>query len=559
MMIAKRKRINIVDVYNIMSKCPECDKEADTYAAMKSHIVNKHRDIPADEVEPMLNGIGLYSRKDMKNDDTDTGYVNKREAKTMADDENDELNGLDELEQLREIIKSNGVKDSKANAIINLFQHYDIDDLKKLQSTLVKAGVNRNSRAMILETWAAQRELPDDEIPSEKSKSDGEDDYESQLMKDMGMDDQLKDAMAAAKKRQAEINVARRLQAMGIDPSIYGLPAPPQVKKDDDDDDDKMEFEWPPDSGTMRKMTPERYNSLLYGWNKAHGKVGNMDDQPARKENMIPWFDPYGEKTIDVPVSQYSQYMAITQQYHREKDSRTSPEIEEIKRDLKDKDNLIQQLVEDRHNRELNEISGQAQAALQKNDKLERELEEFRGRDPMDDYEVAAKKLREKAELFGLGPRSLSVQEQSLLKKQEVQAESATTAIQTIAKKVADNKLGSGMLMDKLISNFQQPLNDALRESIKSRRSRKGQAQPPTDEQINEMYERIENPEIQEEMGNRRDIMDDGQAENDNTYENKATYNPIDQSKYGVSTHAQSNSGDSHAGKSNNSGKKKSK
>jgi len=524
-----------------MAKCPECDKNADTYAAMKSHIINKHKDIPDDQIEQMLNGIGLYKRSDMKQLNNDKEYVkdNKKEVRKMSDDndDSDELNGLDELEQLKQIIKDNGVKDTKANAIINLFQHYDIDDLKKLQSTLVKAGVNRNSRAMILETWAAQRELPDDEIPSEKSRDD-DDDYESQLMRDMGMDDSLKDAMAAAKKKQAELNVARRLKAMGIDPRSYGLPAPPDENKDDDDD--KMEFEWPPDSGTTKKMTPERYNSLLYGWNRAHGKIGNTAEEPIKKEKTIPWFDPYNNATIDVPVDQYSNYMAITQQYHREKDMKSSPELDDIKRELREKDEQIKQLIEDSHKRELQDIAQQAQYANQKNAELEKELDAMKNKDPMDSYEAAAKRLREKAALFGLGPQSLSVQEQSLLKKQEVQADTTTTAVQTVAKKFADNKLGTGAIIDKVLTNFQPTLDQALREKIKNSRIRKGSAQPPTDDEINEMYANMEKTEMQEDIGKKKgdkpdttDNKEDARQNNDD-YTDQKQYTPIDTTKYGV-------------------------
>lgn len=518
-----------------MIGCPVegCKYTTDKRRGMWSHLVQKHPDVvPKGKIPETLKSLGfpdperpVHNRgktgRPKKIKTEVTNITNMAGPKTgdeekMTDEDrkipvSNELNGLDELGQLNHILTTNGVTDKKAGAIIELFQHYDIDDLKKLQQIMTRAGVNRNSRAMILETWAATRELPDDEIPvekiGEKKVDSDDDDDEVKLLRDLGLDDSLKDALKAAKRKQAEINVARRLKALNIDPKIYGLPDPPDdpSTKPVVADDDKIEVEWPPDSGKNIKMTPERYNTLLYGWNKAHGKIGNDDEEiPKKKERTIPWYDPYGNRTIEVPAEQYPQYMSITQQYHREKESRSSPEIEEIKKDIKAKDEVINNLIRSNNEREINEAKAQAQYALQKNEELKAQLDKYEKADKLDLYGDAIQKLKTKSEqLLGYGPRALSVQEQSLIKKQDIQAETATTAIKTIADKVKENKLGTGTIVDKILQNFSEPLNEGLRDRIKRGRARVGTAQQPTDEEIMELDAKLQNAEIQQNLDTR--------------------------------------------------------
>lgn len=495
-----------------MAKCPVegCGSgdegqpyETNSKIKMYQHVYAEHED--------------TYSRDDLKAMVGDLKFATKSSGKgkrshsggNMSTTDNDEIGGidnLDEVNQLKNILSNNGVR--KAGAIANLFQYHDLDDLSYLERIMKKAGTQPNTRSLVLETWAASRGLDEDEVEavqvsSKKKQRHSDDDDDDMSDYDDILGDLAKEGLKRAKAEMKKRQVAQQLMDAGLNPEDYGLPAIKPKDKDTKvtDDDDKIEVEWPPDSGATKKMTPERYNALLLGWNRAHGKTkSDDDDEKPKKEQTIPWVDPYNNQTIQVPVSQYKDYLAINDRYNREHEARENPEITRLHDDIKaikeKKDNEIEQLKNYIMDKEKQDMNGQIGGLAQKNKELEDKLDAYEKRDPLDTYAEARQKLYNNAERFGLAPAQMTVQEQNSLKKMDMQVDTISRAANTVANKIDKNQLGTGMIVDKLLNNFGDSLGDAVKDRIRNSRGRNGpsdQSVDPSEQEMAQMQTQLDN------------------------------------------------------------------
>lgn len=485
---AKRKNLNnrIGYIYRMVD-CPlkdemGCDFGTTSQIRMYGHVYDEHIDDEhtKEQLKELVKSMKFPKSGKSGNRGNGGNMADKgNTGGTRPDKDSSDFTGidnLDEVAQLKKVLDDNGIK--KSQAIANLFQYHDLDDLKYLQDILRKAGIQPNTRSLVLETWASIRELGEDEIPVEKSKKsktkssddDDDDDEETALLKEIGMSSSIKDAMKAAKRREAELSVARRLKAMNMDPKMYGLPDveddADKTKSKTDADDEKIEIEWPPDTGKNMKVTPERYNQLLLGWNKAHGKL-QTETTDSKDDTMVPWVDPLSGTTINVPAKEYQKFANMSLAYQKQ-NPRNDPVLDELRGELKDAKKTIDDMKGYINKKEYGDLAGAYNNLDEKFKKQEQELEQLKHQDPMDLAAQGYNKLMQQADKWNLGPKGMSTQEQIQLKKTDMQVTTIEKALTTISDRIGHSKVGSGEIANQFLNN--NMVNGILRDAIRNRK-----------------------------------------------------------------------------------------
>lgn len=477
----------------------------------KAFPYRKQRSSPVAEKQQadQVNGQDVKPTEERKMADGKGADPNDKEKDKEKGKETDELSNLDEVDQLGDILKDNQIK--KWKAIIKNFQYHDLDDLEYLERLLRLAGVQPNTRKLVVETWSSARGLDPNEAESvikkvgKKESLDGDSDGsvdDDEI--DRVLAQQQKKALMSAERAMKMREYAVRMKQLGLNPTDYGLPDVPdsaEKKKEEQasDESEYGEYEWPPDSGKMVKMKHERYTQLLYQWNKAHGKIAS--DEIEKKEKTIPWINPYTNQTIEVPQSQYAQYMQITQQYNITTKPQKSPDVEALERRLDEQAKLNNQLIEKIHQKEVEDAQQAAGGAWKKAEDLEKKVKEFESRDPMEVATEAIKKFQTKAQDLGMAPKGRTTEDEIRLKKADMNLEVVSKSISTVADKVKSNKIGTGEIADKVFSMAKPFMDQISRDMAMRRRMEYGEPVPHSDAEIDQISANLQNAEIQQNVG----------------------------------------------------------
>lgn len=378
---------------------------------------------------------------------------------------------------LVESLKQWGVRTEKAMGIVDLFQSYEQNNFAKLDEILRLAGINPNTRRLVLEKWANLINVDPKDIPKlieEQRKNEPKEEREEPSIEEVEekKEKHLEDVQKIVEQLNAEMleqmktqlamaTLAQRLQAMGIDPAQYGLVVP-MKKREEEEDDPVGEFEFPPGSGQMLKMRHSKYAKLLIEWNakQSETKKKQEDDEEDpidefeyppgsgkflrmrtskyaklitewnalhkaqethKEENMIPWEDPVTHKIVQVPASQYHYYVDISRKYNED------PEKKELLRRIEEMQQKLEQ-------KEKEDLYGYLAS-------LEKKIKEMESKDELEETEKAIKKIKDTMEKLGYAPRETSIKEEALLKKLDVQTEVIKDAMDVV--KEQTKKAGS--------------------------------------------------------------------------------------------------------------------
>ncbi len=366
-----------------------------------------------------------------------------------------------DIDALRKILSMNNVPDMKIEWIIDKYSKYIGLDKKQLE----KDEINKESK---------NTKNSIDEIFNEE---------EERVMEKLERQIKLKKLISKAK-------------AMGIDLSQYGL----EVSNVEEEDPIDW-FEFPPDSGHFIKMRTSKYAELI---------VKMQTSQQPKKEETIPWKNPYTNEVIEVPISRYEHYIQITKEYkesqaknkreetmvpwknpymgeivmvprsqylhfltitaEKEKeDDETKKQmmkIEEIKasfeRQLDDYRKQLSSLQSKLNEKEKEELYGYLS-------QLQNELKKVQNRDELEEFLKVKQKIDNLAETMGLRSGDVSVNDQIILEETKLKYEAISQIFSVFVKKI-DEAVSKGSKVDKLIEIFAPIIQDEARRLSDQRR-----------------------------------------------------------------------------------------
>ncbi len=168
-----------------------------------------------------------------------------------------------DIDALRKILSMNNVPDPKIEWIIDKYSNYIGLGKKQLE----KDEINKESKNT--------KKSIDDIFPEEEDRE----------IEDLERKVKLKELILKA-------------TSLGIDVSQFG------INVSDVEEEGPIDwFEFPPGSGQFIKMKTSKYADLI------------TNTEISKKEDTVPWKNPYTGEIIEVPISKYEYYLHITKEY----------------------------------------------------------------------------------------------------------------------------------------------------------------------------------------------------------------------------------------------------
>jgi len=513
-------------------KCPICGVDSNKFGnkfkkfnSLIAHIQTAHPDAYKTNKDTLIainKGNGdLEGKKDDKGD-----------RKEVANEKQEQDDRIDVMNELREIIKkAGGPRISKVDTVVDIFSHYDPDDLEALKSIMKDTNWDVSIQKLIMRNYALYRQIPQNKVPEvtppdqpPKGGKGGGEEHPEETPKPKSskeMLDTLKSKMMERlKSKMDELELAETAERMGIDPKDYGLPVPQHKDKDAGE---KHSFEFPPDSGNFVTLTDKEFTDQMIQWNKTHSKkeevkkkhefppgsgefvdmtdadyadrvlewdrIHGKERQIKEQENMVDWEDPKTHVHIKIPAS---EYMRLSVEMTRDE------EITELKKQNKVLEDKLTEIITNKQFDEIKGYAGSLQKQLEENKK---KIQEIESRDPLVEARKRTSEALKVAEQYGYKPGARTVEDEAYLKTLSTNSDMQLQIVKAGVKRLEGSTKRFDRVADILEPIVKELSQDVAKEISERRRNKAyGQVEPTpvpgnetpfTDEQLDEMTKKL--------------------------------------------------------------------
>ncbi|MEM0299115.1 MAG: hypothetical protein QW124_06700, partial [Thermoplasmata archaeon] len=299
-------------------KCPLCKKDFKNFDGLGQHFMQTKKDEEHKkfyeenqnkfkELYEILSGISSNSKKEKPEElnKPEGNKGNKNPGGSM--EENKDMIIANAYEKLEGLLKAvlGPQNTNKINGIMYLYKDQkDYKDLDKLEHILKQFSVPQGMIDIIINNFAEYlggEEEPENEEGIKKGSPKGNQIKEIKTLLDQRLED-LKEKL----QKDIELReLAEKAKSYNIDLSKYGLPDMDEKK------DETVPWENPYTHEIIEvpKSKLPQYLAITQRYEETH------KEKAEQHEDTVPWENPYTHEIIEVPKSKLPQYLAITQRY----------------------------------------------------------------------------------------------------------------------------------------------------------------------------------------------------------------------------------------------------
>jgi len=476
-------------------QCPICHKMFPSVDGVAVHMYKMHDKTSA---KNFLAKYAQYTKQRYKFTDNikEQSSGNIGGGSKMSDD-----NKIDIYEELERII-SQSVPSTfkKTQSIINMFQREDPKDIKSLKELLELAAIPPVNVRFIIKAWTSYLNIPDELDSDEEEQDENETDDKSHGKKqtkdtehvdlDKLISDRYEEIIKAVQSQIKLRTLLQQAKQLGIDLSEFGLSndaIPNKKDKQQEEDDDPIgDYEFPPDSGKFIKMRSSLYTQRLIEWERAHNKP--KEENNVSKEQTVPWKDPTTGTVMQVPISQYPNFVAMTNQMVNP----MKMEFERLQAQLDEEKKKTEVLLSKLDNKDKEAIVSYIEGLERKLGDAQNKIKELETRDPLESAQREEERIKKLAEMRGYRPADKSVQDEATIKKIDAELEVVRQGVGTLAKKIDTMGSNLGKIVDAVQPAITMIAQDTANVMNQKRRQNMVPIQQYSDQQIIEMNKRIE-------------------------------------------------------------------